>query len=167
MYQHTFKMKRRCQSRAAKRKEKSMQLENESKGKVTFEQLGWGKRTENKISEMQVQHVLPSTNAEEQIKPPSQNDLEAVNEGSREKEHKIEARVRMSNEKIIYQSHHVKIQNCWQDLMLLLGIDSAKETGIELLPMVHCQPRKNSQEIKQAECFQQVYFGRSCQMMNQ
>ena len=95
MYQLTFKMKR-FQSGAAKRKEKSMRLENESKGKVTFEQLGWGKSTENKISEMQVQHVLPSTNAEEQVKQPSQNELEAVNEGSREKENKIEADVLMT-----------------------------------------------------------------------
>ena len=154
MYQCTFKMKRRVQSGAAKQKEKSMRLKNESKGKVTVEQLGWGESTENKISEMQVQHVLPSTNAEEQIKQPSQNEFEAINEGSREKEHKIEAHALIRNEKSIYRSHHVKIQNCWQDLMLLLGIDSAKETGIDLLPMAHCQTQNNSQETKQAQCFQ-------------
>ena len=59
----TFKMKRRFQSRAAKRKEKSMRLENEFKGKVTFEQLVWGKSTESKVSELQVQHMQPLADA--------------------------------------------------------------------------------------------------------
>ena len=99
MYQRTFKMKRRFQFGATKRKEKSMRLENESKGKVTFEQLGWGKSTENKISQMQVQDVLPSTNAEKQVIQSSQKELEAVNEGSGKKENEIEAHVVMSQEK--------------------------------------------------------------------
>ena len=47
---------------------------------------------------MQVQHVLPSTNAEEQVIQSSQKELEAVNEGSEEKENKIEAHVLMSHE---------------------------------------------------------------------
>ena len=58
MYQYTFNMQRRFLSGAAKRNEKSTRLENESEGKVTFEQLGWGKSTENKILEIQAQHVL-------------------------------------------------------------------------------------------------------------
>ena len=36
-------MKRRFQSGSAKRKEKAKRLKNESKGKQTFEQLGWKK----------------------------------------------------------------------------------------------------------------------------
>ena len=74
-------MKRTFQSRAAKRKEKSMRLENESKGKVTFEQLGWGKSTENKLSEMQVQHVLPSANAVEQVIHPIQKNSKRLTRG--------------------------------------------------------------------------------------
>ena len=169
MYQRTFTMKRKFQTGAAKQNEKSMRLENEPKGKVTFDQFGWGKSTENKISEMPIQHVLPSTNAEEHVKQPSQKEIEAVNKGSREKENEIEAHVLLSNEEehSMYRGLHVKIQNCWQDLMLQHGIDSAKKTGIALLPMVHRQTRKSSQETTQAECFQQGYFGSSCQMVNQ
>ena len=148
---------KRFQSGAAKRKEKSMRLENESKGKVTFEQLGWGKSTESKVSELQVQHVQPLADAEEQVIQLCQKELEAVNEVSEKQENDTEAYVLVSHEESMYRDPHVEMQNSWQEVMSPLGIDSAKETGIELLPMVHCQTQKSSQEIKQAESFKRAY----------
>ena len=93
-----------------------MRLENESKGKVTVEQLGWGKSTESKVSELQVQHVQPLADAEEQVIQLSQKELEAVNEVSEKQKNETEAYVLVSHEE-----KHVPGSSCPNTELLARG----------------------------------------------
>ena len=107
------------------------------------------------------------TDKEEQGVQPSERELENVNEGIEQQEtdepsppitaKQTEAQSLEEDEDYPASGPETKKQVPWDELMLPVGENSAKKTGMRLLPKVPHQIQRSSQRMKRTEPFQRAF----------